>query len=169
MRLYLIRHLPVPAGAGICYGRLDLAAEPATPQQLSVLRASVPLHIPFFSSPAQRCLTLARQLEAQPQIDPRLQELDFGLWEACAWSNIGAAALDAWIAGGYDGAAHGGESLSGMQQRVWQWADGQRHHVHVAAVTHAGVIRALWSRFKPMADCLAQPVPYGQLIELSWP
>lgn len=168
MRLYLIRHLPVPAGKGVCYGRLDLAAEGASAAHIAYLRAQIPPGTPVFSSPAQRCLALANQLYPGPHIDPRLQELDFGSWEGCAWSNIGADALDAWIAAGYDGAAHGGESLSALQHRVWQWADVQQQTAATAAVTHAGVIRALWSRFQPISDCLNLAVPHGEVIVLDW-
>ncbi|KPC49698.1 histidine phosphatase family protein [Amantichitinum ursilacus] len=173
MRLYLVRHLAVPTGAGICYGRLDLPAVPPTPQQLADLRAGLPAEALWCSSPAQRCQTLARALYPTPTLVPDLQELDFGKWEACAWSNIGAAALDAWITAGYDGAAHGGESLTTLQQRVWRWADAQAAHLTpshaVVVITHAGVIRALWSRTTPFEACLGRAVPHGQIIVLDWP
>ncbi|GAB7129391.1 alpha-ribazole phosphatase [Silvimonas sp. JCM 19000] len=163
----------MPAGAGICYGRLDLPAVAPSATQLADLRTVLPNAARWFSSPAQRCLSLAHALHAAPHIEPALQELDFGQWEACAWSNIGAAALDAWISAGYDGAAHGGESLTALQQRVWHWADAlatqQAAAQAVVAITHAGVIRALWSRTQPFEACLRRAVPHGELIVQDWP
>ncbi|MDR3429306.1 MULTISPECIES: histidine phosphatase family protein [Silvimonas] len=170
MRLYLIRHWPVHGGEGICYGQLDLPlAQPLQPEMIAALRRQLPAAAPVFSSPLQRCRLLAERLHPAPRLDSRLQELDFGRWEGQPWQSIGAAALDDWIAGDYNGTAHGGESLAVMQQRVWQWANTAAQQTDSAVVvTHAGVIRALWSRHAPIADCLKQPVPHGEILILDW-
>jgi alpha-ribazole phosphatase len=171
MRIALIRHLPAKDAAGLCYGRLDLPLErPLDHLETQRLRDTLPQGAPLYSSPSLRCWQLAQALDDAAIADQRLQELDFGRWEGRAWQDIGAAALDAWIVSGY-AAIHGGESLLAMQARVWQWADelAATGRDEVIAVTHAGVIRALWSRTRSWEACLAQPVPFGEVQWLDWP
>ncbi|WP_188693774.1 histidine phosphatase family protein [Silvimonas amylolytica] len=171
MRLALIRHLPVKDAAGLCYGRLDLPlAQDVCARDIACLQAQLPDGVPVYSSPLSRCWLLAQAISPVAMKDTRLQELDFGQWEGRSWQDIGAGALDNWIATGYD-ATHGGESLVVMQARVWQWADEcAAKGIKVAiVVTHAGVIRALWSRFLPWDDCLGQAVPHGEVLWLTWP
>ncbi len=171
VRLALIRHFPVKDAAGLCYGRLDLPlAHALRAQDVESLRQALPAAAPVYSSPLSRCWQLAQRLDAAAQADARLQELDFGRWEGCRWQDIGAAALDEWIASGYAG-IHGGESLAHMQARVWQWADAlaATGQPDITAITHAGVIRALWSRTRTWDACLVQAVPYGEIQWLDWP
>ncbi|MBB5193461.1 alpha-ribazole phosphatase [Silvimonas terrae] len=171
MRIALIRHFPVKDAAGLCYGQLDLPLAHATRvADIQPLRMALPGAVRVYSSPLSRCWQLAQLLDLAAQADDRLQELDFGRWEGRRWDEIGAMALDEWIASGY-AATHGGEGLTDLQERVWQWADelaaaGQPEAI---AITHAGVIRALWSRTRAWDACLAQPVPYGEIQWLDWP
>ncbi|GGP24147.1 phosphoglycerate mutase [Silvimonas iriomotensis] len=163
--------MPVQDATGLCYGRLDLplAQSPAA-HDIEALQARLPAGAPVYSSPLARCWQVAQQLAPAAVADARLQELDFGQWEGRAWQDIGPAALDDWIASGY-AATHGGESLAALQARVWQWADElAASHVETAiVVTHAGVIRALWSRMLPWDQCLQRPVPHGEILWITWP
>jgi alpha-ribazole phosphatase len=171
MRLALIRHLPVKDAAGRCYGRLDLPlAEPLATPDIQRIQTLLPAHVPVYSSPLLRCWQLAQVLDPAAIADDRLMELDFGRWEGQLWQDIGAAALDDWIASDY-AATHGGESLAAMQARVWQWADevAAQGVTTAVLVTHAGVIRALWSRTRPWQACLQQAVPQGEVQWIDWP
>lgn len=171
MRLALIRHLPVKDAAGLCYGQLDLPlAQPLTAQDVARIQVLLPVAAPIYSSPLARCWQLAQALNPAAVADMRLQELDFGRWEGLPWDDIGPAALDDWIASDY-AATHGGESLVAMQTRVWQWADelATQDVANAVVVTHAGVIRALWSRTRAWQDCLQQPVPHGEVLWVDWP
>ena len=148
--LWLVRHAQPLVAPGICYGQLDLAADPnATLVAASKLHQALPAQLPSCCSPLQRCQQLALALhQLRPgtplHTDHRLAELDFGQWEGQAWNQIGAAALDAWVR---DFARHtpgGGESVNSLLVRV----EAALQDAHAGTqdqiwITHAGVLRAL--------------------------
>lgn len=151
MRLYLIRHPRPLIAAGVCYGQLDIAAEnPAL--AAATLRPQVPAGLPLWTSPLRRCHDLARALAAEAggtagegvslRLDPRLAEINFGLWEGRPWDAIPRGEIDAWAAdvGGY--APPGGESPRQLQARVLEFFNALPDRDTVV-VTHAGVIRSL--------------------------
>lgn len=141
MKLILLRHPMVPA-EGRCYGRLDI------PLAADVLHAALDSlqdlqGMTIYSSPATRCLQLARQLSPYPIIWPELQELDFGSWEGKAWDDIPRTELDAWAADIWHYQPGGGESATDMRER-WRIARHrlQQTGLHQAVVvSHAGLIR----------------------------
>ncbi|MBG6071824.1 alpha-ribazole phosphatase [Polaromonas sp. CG_9.7] len=160
MDLWLVRHAQPLVDAGICYGRLDVAADAgATAECAQALAQWLPASSRVISSPLQRCEQLAHALYAlRPDLsyktDARLQEMDFGQWEGRAWNDIGAAALDAWVA---DFALHrpgDGESVQVFMQRVAElWDEASAAAPAAGAdraagagtlwITHAGVLRAV--------------------------
>lgn len=149
MNLWLARHAQPLVGAGICYGAHDIAADTqATHEAAQRLAQALPAGLEVACSPLSRCTRLARALQAlRPDLspvvtDPRLAEMDFGLWEGRRWDDIGQAALDAWTA---DFARHrpgGGESVAGFMARVGSAFDSLRPDRATLWITHAGVIRA---------------------------
>ena len=149
MKLWLVRHATPLVEPGICYGRQDVPADTeATAQCAQLLAKLLPLAIRVVSSPLQRCEQLAQSLQGQrPDLtyktDPRLQEMDFGNWEGCAWQDIGQAELQAWT----DGFAHhrvggSGESTMQVMARVATAFDELQGPADMLWITHAGVIRA---------------------------
>ena len=125
MILHLIRH-PLPLVApGICYGRLDVAAE-NVPEAAAALRAELPSGLPVWTSPLVRCRMLAEALHASPAVDDRLAEMDFGDWEGRAWDAIARTELDAWAADIAGYAPPGGESPLAVQRRALQALRGGR-------------------------------------------
>src|SRR5277367_1857582 len=92
MQIYLIRHPKPRDVSGLCYGRLDVPidGESAVRTAQSV-RERIPGEVlkrsRIFSSPAARCVLLARELAAprEPQIELELQEMSFGSWEGVRW------------------------------------------------------------------------------------
>lgn len=158
MILHLIRHPQPVVAPGICYGRLDLAAENAA-AVAARLRTELPPGLPVWSSPLRRCRELAELLQAQPQLDARLAEMDFGAWEGLAWDAIPRAELDAWAADVAGYAPPGGESPHQLQQRALAFvADLQVPEA--VLVTHAGVIRVLLAAW--------QGLPAARWSELSF-
>lgn len=152
MKLWLIRHAQPLVEAGVCYGRLDLAADAqATRVCAQALAQALPPGMAVVTSPLQRCEQLAHVLLGlRPDLtlkpDARLQEMDFGAWEGQRWDALGRPALDDWTA---DFAGHrpgGGESVQQLMQRVaaaWDEARGESAAASDTAwITHAGVIRA---------------------------
>ncbi|WP_437809695.1 histidine phosphatase family protein [Sorangium sp. So ce1078] len=166
--LIAFRHAPV-ALSGVCYGRLDVAAElspegAATAIERALrdvgLRPGV-----VWSSPLSRCALPAAELAARlgvaHAVDERLVEIAYGAWEGRAWSDIerdDPVAYAAWLDGWERVGPPGGESAIEVEARVrsfWRalgstagasgalgtsGTSGARPHLLVA---HAGVLRAL--------------------------
>lgn len=161
MRLHLIRHPRPLIAAGLCYGRLDIAAE-NDPALAAALRAELPPGLPVWSSPLRRCRELAAALHPAPQIDERLAELDFGAWEGRPWDAIPRPELDAWAADVAGYAPPGGESPRALQARALAFVDSLAVDEAVV-VTHAGVIRTLlaWARKLPPERWCELDFAYG--------
>lgn len=182
-RLWLVRHAPVLAKKGLCYGVSDLPAdEAATAVAAEMLAAQVPEGLAVLVSPLQRCQQLARELQMRrPDLsfddDPRLRELNFGVWEGRLWATIEPAEFDAWLADfGHacpGGESAGGESVASLMARVGQaWDDWKAGGTDAVWITHAGVMRAvlLLSQGIRMpaaaADWPSAEMPHGQALIL---
>ncbi len=153
-QLWLVRHALPLVAPGVCYGRLDVAADPAHTQACAQrLAQALPQRAHVAYSTLQRCELLAKYLQAlRPDLayepEARLCELDFGQWEGRAWSDIGAAVLDRWV---QDFATHhpgGGESLAEMLARVAHTLQQARERARTTGqsqlwITHAGVARCV--------------------------
>ncbi|XYH95702.1 histidine phosphatase family protein [Sorangium sp. So ce1128] len=166
--LIAFRHAPVPL-SGVCYGRLDVAAELSTEAVATAIeRALDDLGLrprAIWSSPLSRCAgpaaELAARLGAPHAVDERLLEIAYGAWEGRAWSDIerdDPLAYAAWLDGWERVGPPGGESAVEVEARVrsfWRALGatggsgasgdvmepvGARPHLLVA---HAGVLRAL--------------------------
>ena len=181
--LWLQRHAPVLAEAGLCYGISDLAADPqATQRAAEALADRLPPGTLVYTSPLQRCELLAQALlglrpDLTVNVDTRLREMDFGAWEGRRWDAIPRAALDAWT-GDFAHArpADNGETVAELMARVGSaWLDAGRQGADTLWVTHAGVMRAalLLSRGVQLptsaADWPADALGFGELrvLELS--
>lgn len=156
-RLWLVRHAAPLVAPGICYGRLDLAADArATQQAAQALAQALPARVAVRHSPLRRCAQLAQALQTlRPglcsQQDARLQEMDFGTWEGRPWDDVPRAELDAWAQDLHAYAPGGGEPLAAMLARVQCAleepgpADGDQ-----LWISHAGVARCVqWLRMRP--------------------
>jgi alpha-ribazole phosphatase len=145
--LWLVRHPRPLVAAGVCYGRTDLAPEPAHTEQVArALAAQLPAALPVLSSPLVRCAQLADRLaqlrlDLPARFDERLRELDFGSWEGRAWDPIGPAEIDAWQADFAGHAPGGGETVREFMARVAAAFDALEGDA--VWITHAGVIRAV--------------------------
>ena len=117
MQLWLVRHAQPQVAPGVCYGALDVSADPfATQQAAQNLGDALPRSLQVISSPLQRCERLTHVLQGlRPDLtyktDARLAEMNFGAWEGQPWDAIVRSELDAWT----DDFAHwrcgGGENL----------------------------------------------------------
>ena len=148
MALWIVRHAKPLVEAGTCYGVLDVPADPqATSLAADALAQALPQRVALRVSPLQRCQQLAVALQAlrpdlQALTDPRLREMDFGVWEGVAWDTIPPAAVQAWTD---DFGAHrfgGVESANEVLDRVAGLWD-QPRTGDTVWITHAGVARAL--------------------------
>lgn len=173
-RLWLVRHAAPLVAPGICYGRLDLAADPqATQQAAQALAQALPPGAIVRHSPLLRCTQLAQALRGlRPdlcsQADTRLQEMDFGQWEGRAWNTLPRAELDAWANDLHAYAPGGGEPLAWMLARIQAALDHARQNMpdnaDVVWISHAGVARCVhWLLAHPQQTATAaqwtQPAP----------
>lgn len=154
-RLWLVRHARPLVADGVCYGRLDLAADPhATRAAACALVQALPARLAVVRhSPLQRCEQLALAVQAlRPDLtftpEARIRELDFGAWEGRSWQAIGAAEVGVWSADLARHAPGGGEPLAAMLTRVAQALASDALHARqqradVVWISHAGVARCL--------------------------
>lgn len=175
MRLILVRH-PAPAIApGICYGSSDIAVAPEDHARvLATLIATLPTGLPIFSSPLQRCATLATALKdalGAPALhfDERLVEIDFGAWELQPWSAIARTDIDAWAADPVHYRPGGGESVAAMAERIRAFQDEMR--MDAIVVCHAGAMR-LMAAFHSGLDAVhaartPNAIAYGGVLTLD--
>lgn len=152
MKLWLLRHARVEVAPGICYGASDLPANAEHSREAAAAAAALlPAGLPVWVSALGRAGLLADELRAlrpdlgPAQMDPRLNEMNFGTWEAQPWDAIPRTAFDAWTA---DFAGHrfgGVESTQDVIDRVAAaLTDSCANSAQQAVwITHAGVIRAV--------------------------
>ena len=150
MTLWVVRHAQPLIAPGVCYGALDVPVDAeATQHAAQKLAAELPHGIAVHTSVLQRCEQLAQVLSRlRPDLaikrEPRLVEMNFGIYEGVAWADIPKDALDAWTA---DFAQHrfgGQESVAEFMARVADMWHAWRAEPapHRAWITHAGVARA---------------------------
>lgn len=175
MRLWLARHAAVTCDSGICYGRMDVAADDALTREAALLlHGTLPVDAVVRCSPARRCRQLAQALstlrpEIEISIDADLQEMDFGSWEGRGWADIGETALSAWTSDFARHAPGGGESVSRLLERVHRAFRRERTAQDILWITHAGVIRGarlLLSGVREVSDAAQWPrddVPFGSV------
>jgi len=146
-----MRHPRVDA-AGLCYGRHDPALVPGWEAQADAALPRLAEARRIVSSPAVRCLRLARRLAerlgATLEVDARLAEMHFGAWEALRWDAIPRDAFDVWARDPVRLAPPGGERFGALQLRARLAADAaearaEEEDAPAVIVSHAGPIRAL--------------------------
>ncbi len=149
MNLWLVRHAKPLIDLGVCYGALDVPADPDANQQAAVALAQVlPKDANMICSPLQRCELLAQSIQGlRPDLtckfDARLAEMNFGNFEGQRWDSIASQAFDAWMADFWQHRFGGQESVADFMARVASaWDDAQALGQTQVWITHAGVIRA---------------------------
>lgn len=174
MEIYLVRH-PMPSRSeGLCYGRTEMSVDPnALTAAATALRSRIPAQLrgaAIFTSPASRCLGLARELAAprEPLIAVELHEMHFGAWEGMPWTSVPRAELDAWASDVWTYRAGGGESAAMVAARWRRWANTVAAGIAargatVIAVTHAGLIRIALAGARRLGPELSREVPFGSV------
>lgn len=174
MSLYLVRHTPVALPKGICYGWLDapLADDyPRYAQQIISGLSEIKLD-KIYSSPSQRCVTLAEEIAQMRALtvekDERLRELHFGAWEGISWEAIYERESGRrWFADYWHAQTEEGESHDDLLHRVSSFEAERDRRLETLLVTHAGVIRAyriLLGHLEP-DETLAQSVNFGEIYK----
>lgn len=176
--LIAIRHAPTIADA-LCVGQHDVATTMTHDDAAERMRLAlshereVDTIVRVWSSPLSRCrepaARLARALGTSHTIDPRLLELDYGVWEGRAWDAIAredGSRMHAWMNAWQTTAPPGGESVAIFEARVRGWWEAlgttQALGATPVLVAHAGVVRALRvvARGMTWAEAMRAPVPH---------
>jgi alpha-ribazole phosphatase len=196
MQLWLVRHAQPMVELGVCYGAMDIPADPqATAMAATELAATLPTGSLIHHSPLQRCELLAQYLIGlRPDLAlkpvPDLREMDFGAWEGQRWDRIPRAELQNWTDDFANYRCGGtGESTSLVVGRVQGVLQNclERHtkalpNSPTVWITHAGVMRAAdWLHQRGLATLGAQALclragewprralGFGQVLQLEWP
>lgn len=142
-----------PVGGRKYRGQLD---DPLNEKGWAQMRQAVGDHCPWqaiVSSPLSRCVDFSRELAARHglplEVDARLVELGFGVWEGRTAEELNAqepGVLDRFHRDPLAHAPRGAEPLVGFRGRVlYAWNDLRQGYrgKHVLVVAHAGVIRMM--------------------------
>jgi len=115
---------------------------------------------------------LAQHWRVSCNVDARLSELCFGVWEGreyCEIARSDAARWQHWTQNYELLAPPDGETVAQLRTRVAQWlAERRSASAPVLAVTHAGVVRTARAVIKqlPYSSVIGDGVPYLQLERL---
>lgn len=127
MELALIRHTRCDVAAGTCYGHLDVPLASTAAADIALTLSRVPPVDLVFSSPSQRCHSLAQAIATRDGCELRvrddLRELNFGSWEGVRWDDIPRALSDVWAADPWNIAPPNGESESQLWLRAARVAE----------------------------------------------
>ena len=181
-RVVLIRHTEVHSRyRGICYGASDVElSEFGVAQIMDVgerLANVAPRRI--VHSGLQRTRRLAEHIAAKKNMssvaDPRIGELDFGVWELQPWSEIyGRHGNDmSRIVSDPDAEPpHGGETVMALRKRFLVALREYHEPEHFAPtifVTHGGVISAVIGTLEglPVGRWPERAPKYGQVVGLG--
>ncbi len=145
MQLYLIRHPAPQVAEGVCYGRTNLPLMHEVAAAAARIRPQFPPQLPLYTSPLQRCRQLAEALHPAPLSDPRVQEMNFGIWEMQPWDTVSREALDGWASDPLGFVPPQGESVGQLQDRVLDFVSdlGSLGLEAAVLVTHAGVMKTI--------------------------
>jgi len=173
--IHLIRHTKTGTIKGLCYGQSDVALAASFPEDVLVLKQKLPLLADdclVFSSPLQRCLALAKQFSEVVICDERLLEVNFGDWEGQRFDDIDSDTLVHWTNNFVHLPPPNGESFTDLCRRVasfWQMLLTYNAE-QVLVITHAGVIRALFTHILqlPPANAFHFQVDAGSVHKLQY-
>lgn len=171
--IYLVRHTPVEAMEGICYGQSDVALSSSfdiVANQVKQKLADVRFDR-LISSPLSRCRLLASVLDIPYQTDFRLMETNFGEWELLTWNEIYETAEGkSWFNDYLNQSPPGGESFRMLVGRISLFIKEQiSSDESIVIVTHAGPIRAFFVAMGLVKaeDAFDVKPDYGEVIKIE--
>lgn len=174
MDVFLIRHTAVDVPAGTCYGHFEVPLSANCREHFSSLAQNLPAleNSLILSSPASRCLRLAKHLSPQIETDERLRELHFGAWENKLWNELPKEELNSWMANYVEAGPPGGESYRQLLERVvqcWQEKVLTADAKQLLIITHAGVIRGLLAFLLdiPLENTFKLQIDYGSISQVN--
>lgn len=178
MEVYLVRHTETVCENGICYGQSNVGIrEPYYAIFESILN-QLPQDAVLYSSPLQRCVTLAKHIQKNTQIksiieDSRLMEMNFGDWELKSWDDIPQEVLNPWMADFVNVRVPNGESFVDLNERVLDFLENEvsnNKEKPLIIVAHAGVIRSILCKINtiPLQDAFKTKLDFGAVVKVKF-
>ena len=174
MEVYLVRHTETVCEKGICYGQADVDLSEPFQNYFEIIKDQVPADALFYSSPLQRCATLANYLsDTNYQTDSRLMEMNFGEWELQNWDAISPEAINPWMNDFVNIKVPEGESFVELYTRVVDFMTIELQQSNpskpIVLITHAGVIRSILCQISglPLKDAFQNKVDFGSVIKIE--
>ncbi len=173
MDIYLIRHTSPAIATGICYGQSDIDVSSSFETEATNVLTKLPnlAEAVIYSRPLTRCQRLAEKLGQPYLLDPRLMELNFGMWELQHWHEIDRAALDAWGESYVTSCPPEGESYAMLYARSVAFLDELKSSLatEIIVVTHRGIICSLLVQILklPLEKAFDFQIDYGSVSKFT--
>ena len=177
MEIFLIRHTSVDVPKGICYGKSDVGLNPTAETEIAKTVERLSTHCDIekaiiWSSPASRCIALAKVIHHEFQLEERLWEMNFGDWEMQAWNDIKREHSDPWMMDFVNVNTPNGESFKELSVRVNEFLDEiiTQNHEQIILVNHSAVIRAIICRGLDLdlKNAFRMEVDYGSITKIVY-
>jgi alpha-ribazole phosphatase len=177
MEIFLIRHTSVDVPKGICYGKSDVGLNHTAETEMAntATRLSAICDIEkavIWSSPANRCVALAKTIRSDFHLEERLWEMNFGDWEMLAWKDIKQEHSDPWMADFVNVNTPNGESFKELSARANEFLDEiiTQNHEQVVLVNHSATIRTLICRALDLdlKNAFRMEIDYGSITKIAY-
>jgi alpha-ribazole phosphatase len=177
MEIFLIRHTSVNVPKGICYGKSDVELNDTAEAEITktVKKLSEFCDIEkskIWSSPASRCVTLARKIRDDFELDERLWEMNFGDWEMQAWNNIKREDSDPWMMDFVNIKTPNGESFKELSERANEFLDEMitQNQEQIILVNHSATIRTIICRALDLdlKNAFRMEIDYGSISKIVY-
>lgn len=164
LELWLVRHGQTTASAA---RRIAGGSNPPLTEvgrsEAAALRPTLDGHAfdDVWSSDLDRAATTARLAWGEPRLDPRLREVDFGVWEGRGYDDVDPTVAEVFLQF-RDFEIPDGDTHEGFRRRVHSFVDDLATGRHLLFV-HGGVIRVLTQDLG-----LDRFVATGTLVVVDW-
>jgi alpha-ribazole phosphatase len=170
MQIFVTRHTKVQVGRETCYGQTNVALADSFAEEAATIKEKLPADFDaVYCSTLDRCKVLATALQLENVLhDERLIEFNFGDWENKLWNDLDQEELNTWMQDFVNLPTPNGENVLALYERVSIFLEEMRSKKYekVLLVTHAGVIRCIWSYLleMPIKNMFKIPVGFGEIF-----
>ena len=177
MEFFLIRHTSVNVPKGICYGKSDVGLNHTAEEEITTTIARLSAHCDvkkavIWSSPANRCVALAKVIRTDFHLEERLWEMNFGDWEMQAWNEIKREHSDPWMADFVNINTPNGESFKELSARANEFLDEiiTQNHEQIILVNHSATIRTIICRALDLdlKNAFRMEIDYGSITKIVY-
>jgi alpha-ribazole phosphatase len=173
MQIFVTRHTKLIAGRESCYGQTNMPLADTFMEEAASIKVKLPNDLDaVFCSTLDRCRVLASVLKFENvQYEERLIEFNFGDWENKLWNDLDQKELGTWMQDFVNLPTPNGENVLALYERVSAFLDEMRskNYEKILLITHAGVIRCIWSYLleMPVKNMFKIPVGFGEIFVVN--